>query len=323
MEHRTLSGTDLTTSRLVLGTMTFGSQTDVAEATRMVDACLEAGITMVDTANAYNDGRSEEMLGALLKDRRDDILIATKVRNRMGPDPDDAGLSRAAINKAIDASLRRLRTDRVDLYYLHRPDHRIPIKESLGAIEDLVKAGKIRYGATSNYAAWQMTEMQWIAERNGWQPLRVSQPMYNLTSRRLDEEYAAFSAHFGISNIVYNPLAGGLLTGKHRPDSSPASDTRFALIDQYVTRYWNEAQFAAVARLQALAEESGLTLIELAFRWLLSRPLVDAVIVGASNLDQLRTNLDACRMPTLDSAVAEQCDEVWQTLRGAPPSYNR
>jgi len=322
VEQRTLSGTDLVTSRLVLGTMTFGSQVDVAEAARMVDACLDAGVTAFDTANAYNQGRSEEILGALVAERRDEVLIATKVCNPMGPDPDDAGLSRSAILKAIDESLRRLRTDYVDLYYLHKPDWSTPVEESLEALDALVQAGKIRYGATSNYAAWQMAEMLWLAERNGWQPLRVSQPMYNLVARRLDEEYAAFSEHCGITNIVYNPLAGGLLTGKHQPESDPEPGSRFTM-DAYRQRYWNEAQFAAVTRLHDLAAAAGLTLIELSFQWLLSRPLVDAVLLGASSLGQLRANLAACRESTLDEEIVAGCDEVWQTLRGATPSYNR
>lgn len=322
VQRRPLGGTDLTTSRLVFGTMTFGSQVDKAEATQMLDASLAAGVTTFDTANAYNNGRSEEILGAWLPAHRDEVVIATKVCNPMGPGPDDVGLSQKAIVKAIDASLQRLQTDYVDLYYLHKPDCNTSIEESLAALQGLVQAGKIRYGATSNYAAWQMAEMLWLAERNGWQPLRVSQPMYNLIARRVDEEYAAFSARCGISNIVYNPLAGGLLTGKHQPDADPHPGSRFTQ-DAYRQRYWNTAQFAAVDRLQELATQFGLTLVELSFRWLLSRPLVDAVLIGASSLSQLHANLAACQGSTLEDRLLEQCDEVWQTLRGAAPSYNR
>lgn len=322
MAHRTLSGTDLTTSRVVLGTMTFGSQVDRNEAQAMVDTCIDAGVTMFDTANSYNAGRSEEILGDALRGRREEVLIATKVGNRVGPEPEDGGLSRGAIHKAIDASLARLQTDYVDLYYLHKPDWETAIEESLEALEELVQAGKIRYGASSNYAAWQMVDMQWLAERHGWQPLRVSQPMYNLLSRRLDEEYATFSEHFDISNIVYNPLAGGLLTGKHQRLLAPDPGSRFTL-DQYRQRYWNDAQFEAVEALTLCAREAGLSLIELSFRWLLSRRLVDAVLLGASRLDQLRTNLAACEVDELDEETSARCDEVWQALRGAAPSYNR
>lgn len=322
MKHMTLSGTDLETSQVVLGTLTFGSQVDLGEARNMVDTCLDSGISLFDTANAYNEGRSEEILGQLVKDRREQVLIATKVGNPMGSDPTDARLSRAAIFEAIDASLERLQTDYVDLYYLHKPDWSTPIEESLEAMDALVRAGKIRYGATSNYAAWQMAEMLWLAERNGWQPLLVSQPMYNLIARRLDDEYAAFSKSCGFSNIVYNPLAGGLLTGKHQPEASPQPGSRFTM-ENYRERYWNAAQFAAVGRLRDLAAESGLTLVELSFRWLLSRPLVDAVLLGASSLEQLRSNLAACEETALDEELATACDEVWQELRGAAPNYNR
>ena len=322
MERRTLHGTDLECARAVMGTMTFGSQVDRDEAQAMVDTCLAAGVTMFDTANAYNDGRSEEMLADLLRGRREDVQIATKVANRMGSGPDDAGLSKAAIHKAIDASLQRLGIDHVDLYHLHKPDWSTPIEESLEAMEELVKAGKIRYAASSNYAAWQVAEMLWIAERNGWQPLRVSQQMYNLVARRIEDEYAAFSRQHAISDIVYNPLAGGLLTGKHRPESVPAPGTRFTK-DAYRQRYWNDRQFAAVEDLGRIAADAGMSLLELAFRWLLSRPLVDAVLIGASSMDQLRSNLAACEHASLDEEVAARCDEVWTRLDGAAPRYNR
>ncbi|MGH3666103.1 MAG: aldo/keto reductase [Egibacteraceae bacterium] len=322
MEQRTLGRSELSTGRVVFGTMTFGSQVDLAEASRVVDACREAGVTMFDTANSYNDGESERMLGRVLAPMRDEVLVATKVGNRTGPGPDDAGLSKAAITKAIDASLRRLGTDHVDLYYLHLPDWGTPIEQTLEALDDLVQTGKVRYGASSNYAAWEMAEMHGLARRHGWQALHVSQPLYNLLARRLEDEYAAFSQRFTLSNIVYNPLAGGLLSGKHRPGTAPGAGTRFTL-EHYRRRYWNDAQFAAVASLREAAAGAGLSLIELAFRWLLSRPLVDAVLVGASNLDQLAANLAACQTPTLDQPVADRCDEVWATLRGAAPRYNR
>jgi len=322
MQQRTLAGTQLSIGRVVFGAMTFGSQVDLAEATRMVDVCREAGVTMFDTANSYNDGESERMLGRIVAPVRDEVLLATKVGNRTGPDPDDAGLSRAAIGKAIDSSLRRLSTDHVDLYYLHLPDRDTPVEESLEALHDLVQAGKVRYGATSNHAAWQMAQMHCLAAHHGWDALPVSQPLYNLLARRLEDEYAAFSQRFRISNIVYNPLAGGLLSGKHAAGRAPEAGSRFTL-DHYRRRYWNDAQFTAVEALRAIAAAAGLSLIELAFRWLLSRPLVDAVLVGASSCDQLVVDLAACATTTLDQAVADRCDEVWATLRGAAPAYNR
>ncbi|MEX2374909.1 MAG: aldo/keto reductase [Dehalococcoidia bacterium] len=322
METRILSQSDLSVSRLVLGTMTFGSQVDVAEARSMVDLCLDAGVTMFDTANAYNAGRSEEILGEVLKGRRNEALIATKAFMSMGPDADDSGLHKEAIFQAVDASLRRLQTDHIDLFYFHQPDWQTPIEESLEALNSLIDSGKIRYGGTSNFAAWQIADILCLSDRKGWQPVCIAQQMYNLLSRRIEEEYAAFSINHGVSNIVYNPLAGGLLTGKHQLDSDPELDSRFTA-EMYRKRYWNDAQFAAVGRLKDVAGEAGLTLVELSFRWLFSQPLVDAVLVGASRLDQLRTNLAAAQGPQLPKDVMEACDQVWQTLRGAAPSYNR
>lgn len=326
MEIRQLKGTDLQSSRLVLGTMTFGASVDEATASAMVDVAIDAGVNHFDTANAYNGGVTEEMLGRIIAGRRDNLVIATKVGGRMGSDPDQVGLSRRAIHRAIDESLRRLNLDHVDLYYLHLPDPSVPIAESIGALEELVQAGKIRFGATSNYAAWQMAEMRTIAERYGSMPLGVSQPLYNLLARRLDDEYAAFSSHFGFSNIVYNPLAGGLLTGRHRDDADPTEGSRFAstsLGAMYRDRYWNEAQFRAVRDLQQVATDAGMSLIELSFRWLLWSPLVEAILLGASSLEQLQQNLAAATPVGLTGDVLKACDDIWSTLAGAAPKYSR
>jgi len=322
LDYRRLAGTELDVSRVVLGTMTFGSQVDDSVAAEMVGFSIDSGINMFDTANAYNDGESERMLARAIKGNRDDVLIATKVFNPMGDDPKNKGLGRPAIERAIDASLERLDTDHVDPYYLHQPDHEVPLEESLGAMNDLVDAGKVRCVGLSNYAAWQHVEALWLGERNGWQSVKVSQPLLNLLSRRIEEEYAACSAQFGLSNIVYNPLAGGLLTGKHRRESAPEEGTRFSM-SMYRDRYWNEEQFEAVDRLQEIAKDEGLSLIELAYRWLLSHPLTDHVLLGASSMEHLKSNLAACDGPELDAGTLERCDEVWKMLRGIAPGYNR
>lgn len=322
MEYRRLAGTDLEISRLVGGTMTFGDQTAPDVAAQMIDRCRDAGINLFDTANAYNNGESEKILGQLLEPIRDHVLIATKVGNPMGTDPDDRGLHRTAIRRAIEASLTRLRTDRVDLYYLHQPDWDTPIEETLGALSELVDEGKVRAIGVSNYAAWQIAEMRCLAERDGLPAVHISQPQYNLLSRRIEEEYAACSQRYALTDIVYNPLAGGLLTGKHQPGRAPEPGGRFAK-KQYRDRYWNETQFEAVARLQAVAHQAGMSLLELAFRWLWSQPVVDAILLGASRMDQLEQNLDAAAGPELDDETMARCDDVWHTLRGAAPAYNR
>lgn len=322
---RRVPGTDLRTAPLVLGTMTFGSQVDRAGAEQMVGQCRDAGITMFDTANSYNAGESERILGEVVAPFRSEVLLASKVFNPTEPGGDDGGLRRPAIAKGLDASLARLGTDYLDLYYLHSPDRQAPIEETLEAMQDAVAAGKVRHVGLSNYAAWQIAEVRCLQERRGWPGVHVSQPMYNLLARRLEDEYAEFSQRYDIFTIVYNPLAGGLLTGKHTDPARPGSGTRFGddLGKMYRARYWNSAQFEAVQALAEVASQAGLTLLQLAFRWLLARPVVGAVLLGASRPEQLAANLEAARGPALGEDVEAACDEVWARLQGAAPRYNR
>jgi 1-deoxyxylulose-5-phosphate synthase len=323
MEYRILSRTGLKVSRISFGTMTFGSQTDEVTACRMIDRCLEAGINFFDTANIYNQGQAETILGKALRGRRQNVILATKVRGKMEAAPEETGLSRAAIHKAIDSSLRRLQTDYVDVYYLHQPDYSVPIEETLAAVDVLVRAGKIRYPAVSNYAAWQVCEIQCISEKNGFQPPFISQPMYNLLARGIEDEYLPFCKRFGVAVVPYNPLAGGLLTGKHLGQSQPLAGTRFDGNQMYVDRYWHRDYIAAVEELLAMAREAGKSLVQLSLEWLLSQPGVDSMILGASRPEQLEENLRACDGPTLDEATLARCDAVWKRLRGVTPKYNR
>src|ERR1039458_10019309 len=287
MEFRTLLKTGLKVSRLSLGTMTFGAQTEEPAAYRMVDLCLDRGINFFDTANVYSDGAAESIVGRALKERRDSVVLATKVRGKMGAGPDDQGLSRAAMRKSIDASLKRLGTDYIDIYYLHMPDYATPIEETLETMEEFVQARKVRFPAISNYAAWQAAEILCICEKRGYHPYFISQPMYNLLARGIEEEYLSFCRRFGVAVVPYNPLAGGLLTGKHSRHSVPTPGTRFDANKMYQDRYWLDDDFAAVEELRAIAQEAGKTLVQLALQWLLSQPLVDSVILGASRLAQL------------------------------------
>lgn len=327
MDYVTPSGTDLRLPRLVMGTMTFGGQVDADQSRAMVERCRDAGITMFDTANSYNAGESERILGEIVAPYREEVLIASKVFNPTGDGTTYRGLGRPAVEQGLEHTLRRLGTDYLDLYYLHAPDWDTEIEETLGAMADAVKAGKVRHIGVSNYAAWQIAEIRCLCERNGWPTVTVSQPMYNLLARRIEHEYAAFSERYDMHNIVYNPLAGGLLTGKHVDPARPGEEGRFAsstrMGEMYRRRYWNQQQFAAVEELRTIADKAGLTLLQLAFRWLWSRPLVDGVLLGASNLEQLEANLDAADGPAVTRDVAEACDEVWSGLRGAAPLYNR
>jgi 1-deoxyxylulose-5-phosphate synthase len=322
MDKITLKHTDLNVSRICFGTMTLGGQTDEAGAARMIELCAESGINFLDTANVYNQGASEEMLGRLLGSRRRNFILASKVRNKMGDAPDLAGLSRPAILRGIDDSLRRLRTDYLDLYYLHLPDPSVPIEESLDAMNEVVKQGKVRYLASSNYSAWQITEMCWIAERKGYQAPWAAQPMYNLIARGIEQEYLPMCKHFGVSNIVYNPLAGGLLTGKHKRDA-PIPGTRFDKNKMYLDRYWHPADFDAVEQLSEIAQKAGRSLLSMSLNWLYHHTAIDCIILGASRSEHLEQNLAALRDGPLTAETVEACDRVWTELRGPSPKYNR
>lgn len=303
--------------------MTFGGQTDRAAAGRMLDLCANSGINFLDTANVYNNGASEEMLGQLLAERRrGDFIVASKVRNKMGDAPDLSGLSRAAILRAIDDSLRRLHMDYLDIYYLHLPDYAVPIEESLDAMNEVVKQGKARYIASSNYAAWQMVEMLAIAEKKGYQTPFIAQPMYNLIARGIEQEYLPMCKQFGFSNIVYNPLAGGLLTGKHQPEA-PIPGTRFDKNKMYLDRYWHQADFDAVEQLRQVSDAAGRSLLSLSLNWLYHHTATDCIILGASKVEHLEQNLKVLAEGPLDAATLEACDKVWAQLRGPSPKYNR
>ncbi|HEY2012040.1 MAG TPA: aldo/keto reductase [Bryobacteraceae bacterium] len=322
METRTLPHTALTVSRACLGTMTFGSQTDPPAAARMIDLCLDRGVNFLDTANVYNKGLSETILGEILKGRRDRFILASKVGNKTGDPPDAAPLSSKAILANLDASLRRLQTDYLDLYYLHLPDYETPIEETLETMDRVVRAGKVRYPATSNFAAWQLCRVLSLCEKKGYQPPMVSQPMYNLLARGIEQEYVPFCREFGVSMVVFNPLAGGLLTGKQHRDR-PLAGTRFDNNQMYLNRYWHPAQFDAVDDLRAIAEAAGRSLVDLSINWLLHHTAADCVILGASKVEQLEQNLDAFDRGPLSSETVAACDAAWRTLRGITPKYNR
>ena len=322
METRTLTHTDLTVSRACFGTMTFGSQVDEAAALRIVDRAIDGGINFFDTANVYNKGASEIIVGKALRGRRDKVILASKVRGKMGDAPDEKGLSRAAMRKAIDDSLRRLGTDYVDIYYLHQPDYDVAIDETLAAMDELVREGKVRYPASSNYASWQVTQMLSIAERQRYKPATVTQPMYNLLARGVEQEYIPMCKQFGVSTIVYNPLAGGLLTGKQKREA-PLTGTRFDNNQMYLNRYWYDAYFDAVHELAVIARNAGRSMVSLALNWLLHHTATDCVILGASRIEQLDENLKAIEEGALAPEAVAACDGIWAKLRGVTPQYNR
>lgn len=320
MQTRSLGRTGLTVSRACFGTMTFGSQVVQDDAQRIFDLCLDREINFFDTANVYNNGESERILGKCMQGKRDRIVLASKVRGKMGDGLE--GLSRAAMLQSIDESLKRLQTDYLDVLYLHAPDRSVDIAETLGAMDEIVKSGKARYPAFSNYASWQVVEMHWISDVKKYLPPTLSQPMYNLLARGIEQEFLPMCERFGISNCIYNPLAGGLLTGKQQKDR-PAAGTRFDGNQMYLDRYWHTAYFEALEELQMAASAHGRTMVSLALNWIYHHTPVDCMILGASKLDQLIQNLDALNDGPLPVELLEVCDSVWARLRGVTPKYNR
>lgn len=322
MQYNCLPGTGLWLSQISLGTMTFGGQTDEAESLRIMDYALAEGVNFVDTANIYNQGESEIITGKGLRGRRQDIILATKVRGRMGDDPNSEGLSRRNIMAAVDASLKRLACDYIDIYYLHQPDYKTPLEETLSTMADLVRAGKIRYVGVSNYAAWQLADIMAICARYGYPAPVITQNVYNLITRGIEPELIPCIKAHKLGLAVYNPLAGGLLSGKHRP-GTPAAGTRFADNEMYYERYWSQANFKASQELGEIAAGNGLSLLELALRWPLGQPGVTSMIVGISSLAQLQENFAAWREGALPTQASASCDQLWQRLTGARFAYNR
>ncbi len=316
-----LGKTGLTVSKACLGTMTFGSQVDQNEAQRMVDFALDQGVNFYDTANVYNQGVSEEITGRVLKNKRSEVLLATKVRGRMKTPTEYIGLSPESIRHAAEESLRRLGTDYIDLYYLHMPDYDVDIEETLGAMDELRRAGKIRFIATSNYSAWQMAEMTAVSQAKGFQAPTVAQPMYNCVARGIEPEYLPYTTRYGVTNVCYNPLAGGLLSGKQSLEAGPIPGTRFDGNAMYQKRFWKQAYFDAVESLRRVADGLGISLVELSLRWVVHR--TDCVILGASKFNHLAANLAAFDRDDLPSEAIDACNEVWADLRGPTPQYNR
>lgn len=323
METRTLGKTKLNVSRVCCGTMTFGAQAGEATAIEMIGTCLDHGINFFDTANVYNQGASETILGKALKGRRDRIVLASKVGGKMGPVPDQSGLSREAIRRGVEDSLRRLQSDFLDLCYLHWPDYTVPVGESLDAMAQLVREGKVRHIGASNYASWQICRMIGLAETKGLPPIGVTQPMFNLLTRGIEQELLPMCREFGVATVVYNPLAGGLLTGKQEFEA-PLPGTRFDLMKNYVDRYWHEANFTALQELASIARDANRSLVSLALNWLLHHSPVDCLVLGASRLAQLQENLRAIEEDgALSAEAVAACDLVWARLRGPSPKYNR
>ena len=320
-----LGRTGLKVSEVCLGTMTFGNQADEATSFAIMDVADGAGVTFFDTADVYplgGDlsmvGRTEEIVGRWLRERgaRDRIVLATKCRGAMGPHPNDEGLSRRHIIKACDDSLRRLQTDYIDLYQVHSPDPTAPIEETMRALDDLVRSGKVRYLGCSNYLAWQLAEALWASDKRGLERFESVQPRYNILFRMIEDEILPLCRAQGLGVIVYNPLAGGMLTGRYREKQQVEAGTRFGLErsgELYRRRYWNEAIFEAVDALAGFFEPRGKSLTHVALAWVLAQPGVTSAILGASRPEQLVDSLRGVELE-LDEEELEACDGAWYSL---------
>jgi aryl-alcohol dehydrogenase (NADP+) len=324
MRHVRLGRTGLLVSELCLGTMTFGLQCDEDESFAILDRADAGGITFLDTADVYplggglpTVGRTEEIVGKWLRGKRDRFVVATKCVGRTGPAAWEQGSSRKHILEAVEASLRRLGTDYIDLYQLHGPDPGTPIDETLGALDDLVRSGKVRYVGCSNFLAYQVARAVGRSEARQLARFDSVQPRYNLLFRQIERELLPLCLEEGIGVIPYNPIAGGLLSGKHDPAGPPPQGSRFTLGTAgtiYQSRYWHDREFETVAQLQGEANDAGVPLVTLAVAWVLAHPAVTAPIVGASRPDQLDASLAASEF-TLSEELKSRLDEMTNGYR--------
>ncbi len=308
MEYRTLGRTGVKVSPLCLGTMNFGGPTSEEDSIRIVHAALDAGINFLDTANVYTGGASERITGKALAGQRDKVVLATKVYSRMGDGPNDMGLSRYHIMQACEDSLRRLNTDHIDLYQLHRPDPSIPQDETLRALDDLVRQGKVRYIGTSTFPAWMIVEAVHVSERQGLNRFVSEQPPYNLLDRRIENEVVPVCQRYGLAILPWSPLGGGVLAGKYPPGKRPEDGSRLATLSFYQDRITDRARKVAQEMAQ-VAADAGMSLPQLAQLWVKDQPGVTAPIIGPRTMEHLETALSiADRALTAD--VAARLDEL-------------
>jgi 1-deoxyxylulose-5-phosphate synthase len=324
MKYVRFGSTGLTVSRLCLGTMTFGLQTDEPGSTAILDAAAESGINFMDCADVYplgggipTVGRTEEILGRWLAGKRNNFIVATKAYGRTGPLDWDEGSSRKHLLDAIDASLRRLRTDYIDLYQLHADDPKTPIDETLDALDSIVRAGKVRYIGVSNFLAYRLARSLGRSDVRRVARYVSVQPRYSLLFREFERELFPLAAEEGLAVIPYNPLAGGMLSGKHKFDKAPSEGTRFALgtaATLYQARYWHERVFNTVSDFVSIANEAGMSPVTLAISWVLANPVITAPIIGASRADQLAASIAAVDVK-LAPEIKQRLDDLTAEYR--------
>jgi aryl-alcohol dehydrogenase-like predicted oxidoreductase len=318
MEMRLLGRTGLKVSGLCFGTMSFGREADEAESGRMYAAAREKGINFFDCADSYSAGRAEEILGKLAAAERDQLVLTTKCFNPTGSGPNDRGANRRHVTRAVEASLRRLGTDRVEVLFMHRWDPDTPLEETLRALEDLVRAGKVLHIGASNYAAWQVARGLGISDARGWTRFDVIQPMYSLVKRQAESEILPLARAEDLGVITYSPVGGGLLSGKYGPGRRPEG-ARLVTDKSYAARYGEDWVYETAERFTALAEARGVHPVSLAVAWVAAHPDVTAPIVGARNLDQLGPSLAAPQVEMTPELRAE----LSALSRTPPPATDR
>ena len=355
MEYRNMGRTGLKVSAFCLGTMTFGKQVDEPQALRIVERAVEKGITFIDAADIYANGVTEQILSKAIKGRRDSLVIASKAGHvrRWGPrygeqplggpldlarpqpfppanvgdhiGPNDSGLSRKHLLQAVETILERLGTDYLDIFYVHMPDYDTPLEETLRAMDDLVRQGKVRYLGCSNFRAFQLCKALWLSDKHNLARWDIVQPPFNLLTRDIEYELLPLCQEEGIGVAVFSPMAAGLLSGKYEAGKAPSPDQRFGLGARgfkYNEKYWTDPDHAAVARLKQIAADHGRSLAQFALAWILNKKGITSIVCGTTSVEQLDQNLGAVGV-RLSPEELEACDQVWHTLRPPRLFYGR
>ncbi|MGI9525036.1 MAG: aldo/keto reductase [Hyphomicrobiaceae bacterium] len=318
MNYVALGRTGLKVSELCFGTMSFGGDADASEAAQMFAACREQGINFFDCADVYSQGEAERILGNLIKSERDNLIITSKCHGPTGADINARGANRRHIALAVEASLKRLGTDRLDILFMHRWEDQTPLEETLRALENLVQVGKVVYIGASNYTAWQIAKGLGISESRGWSRFDVIQPMYSLVKRQVETEILPLSAAEGLGVVTYSPVGGGLLSGKYGPGRRP-NDGRIVRVPSYASRYREEWVYDVAEQFAAYAKNCGVHPVSMAVAWVAAHPSVTCPIIGARNLDQLKPSLDSISI----DMTAEMRAEISALSRTPPPATDR
>ena len=324
MDLRPFGRTGIRVTETCLGAMTFGRETEEADSRAILDRYLDAGGNFIDTANVYNLGASEEILGRSLGARRENIVLATKCRMPMGGGPNQQGASRRVIREQVEASLRRLQTDWIDLYQIHCWDAHTPLEETLSTLNDLVHEGKVRYIGASNYTGWQLATALGVARERGWEPYISIQPQYSLVCRDIERELLPLAEYSGLAVLPWSPLGGGMLSGKYQPGAAPPADTRAADTTPSAVlmrlRIQEERNFAVAQTVSDLANDLGKTMAQVALNWVLHRPGITAPILGARTVAQIEDNLGAIGWQ-LDTGALARLDDASAIERGYPYDF--